>query len=55
MTLPPATEHSKTGICTLAPRRRRQDVGICRACLDQGLFDELFARMDQEAKDASAG
>ena len=41
--LPPATEHSKNGICTLAPKRRWQDVGICRACLEQGLFDAQLA------------
>jgi hypothetical protein len=36
------TEHSKIGICTLAPKRPRQDVGICRACLEQGLFDAVL-------------
>lgn len=37
----PATEHSATGICTLAPERPHADVGICRACMEQGLFDDL--------------
>ena len=38
----PAVEHSSTGICTLAPERPRADVGICRACFEQGLFDALL-------------
>ena len=33
--------HSVTGICTLAPDRPRADVGLCRVCLEQGLFDAL--------------
>ncbi len=40
--LAPAVEHSSTGICTLAPKRPHADVGICRACLEQGLFDALL-------------
>ena len=31
--------HSSLGICTLAPERPRADVGICRACFEEGLFD----------------
>jgi hypothetical protein len=38
----PAVEHSSTGICTLAPERPHADVGICRACFEQGLFDALL-------------
>jgi hypothetical protein len=40
-------EHSKIGICTLAPRRPHADVGICRACLEQGLFDAIVNGGDQ--------
>jgi hypothetical protein len=40
--LAPAVEHSSTGICTLAPKRPHADVGICRACFEQGLFDALL-------------
>jgi hypothetical protein len=34
--------HSATGVCTLAPERPRADVGLCRACIEQGLFDALM-------------
>ena len=40
--LSPAVEHSAIGICTLAPDRPRADVGVCRACIEQGLFDALM-------------
>jgi hypothetical protein len=37
----PDRVHSAQGICTLAPKRPHQDVGICRACLELGLFDAV--------------
>jgi hypothetical protein len=37
----PVLTHSATGICTLAPDRPHADVGICRACVEQGLFDGI--------------
>jgi hypothetical protein len=40
--LPREQEHSKTGVCTLAPKRKHQDVGLCRACVEQGLFDAMI-------------
>lgn len=42
-------EHSSAGICTLAPDRPRADVGICRACLEAGLFDAFFAELAESA------
>ena len=36
-------QHSTTGICTLAPDRPHADVGICRVCLEDGLFDAVLA------------
>ena len=37
-------EHSSVGVCTLAPDRPRADVGLCRACVEQGLFDQLVSQ-----------
>jgi hypothetical protein len=50
----PAVEHSAIGICTLAPDRPHADVGLCRACIEQGLFDALVSpgRDTTEAPDA---
>lgn len=47
--LPPATAHSTIGVCTLAPDRPRADVGLCRACIEQGLFDAWVAARNSEA------
>ena len=47
--------HSGTGICTLAPDRPHADVGLCRACVEQGLFNDLMAEGEPDvAEDSGA-